>query len=159
MTGSSPHSAAARESVPPTSRREAGCPDCSDGLGAAAPVPKDSLRHRIRSKPGLAQVWRVGVFAVGLLLVALGVALAVLPGPLTIPPVLLGLWVWSTEFDWAKRFFTTFKAKASATWAHARRHPASSALVTGGGLVAAGVAFWAVNRFELVEQAAAAIGI
>jgi hypothetical protein len=43
------------------------------------------------------------VFLAGLLCIAAGVALSVLPGPLTIPPVLLGLWIWSTEFDWAQR--------------------------------------------------------
>lgn len=142
-----------------TSTQEAGCPDCTDGLGAAAPVPHGGLRHRIRSQPGLAQVWRVGVFVVGLLCMAVGVALAVLPGPLTIPPVLLGLWIWSTEFSWARRFFTTFKAKARATWAHARMHPVSSAVVTVGGLAAAGVALWLVQRYELVDRATSAVGL
>ena len=145
-------------SAPQTSH-EAGCPDCVDGLGAATPVTKGSLRHRIRSKPGLAQAWRVGVFVVGLLCVALGVALAVLPGPLTIPPVLLGLWVWSTEFHWARRFFETFKEKARATWAHAKRHPASSVIITVGGLAAAAAVFWAVGHFELVDRAKDAVGL
>jgi hypothetical protein len=29
--------------------------------------------------------------------------------------VLLGLWVWSTEFAWAARFFATFRRKATPT--------------------------------------------
>ena len=58
-----------------------------------------------------------------LLFVALGIALTVLPGPLTIPPVLLGLWVWSTEFEWARRFFAAFSRKARDAWQHARQHP------------------------------------
>lgn len=95
----------------------------------------------------------------GLLFVVLGVALAVLPGPLTIPPVLLGLWVWSSEFDWANRFFTTFKDKARAAWAHARRHPASSVIVTVGGLAAAGAAFWAVGHYQLVERVRELVGL
>jgi uncharacterized membrane protein YbaN (DUF454 family) len=132
--------------------REAGCPDCTDGLGRAAAVPKHGLRDRIRTKPGLAQAWRVGVFIAGLLCVALGIALAVLPGPLTIPPVLLGLWVWSTEFAWAQRFFTTFKQKAKDTWAHAKRHPASSILITISGLAAAAVAVWAVGHYDVVQR-------
>lgn len=134
------------------SSHEAGCPDCTDGLGAATPVEKDSLRHRIRQQPGLAQVWRVGVFVTGLLFVALGVGLAVLPGPLTIPPVLLGLWVWSTEFHWARRFFDTFKEKGRATWAHAKRHPVSSTAITVGGLALAAAAVWGVRYFEVVER-------
>ena len=52
-----------------------------------------------------------------------------LPGPLTIPPVLVGLWIWSSEFQWAARFFATFTRKARDTWRHARRHPVSSATV------------------------------
>jgi hypothetical protein len=101
----------------------------------------------------------VGVFVVGLLFMAVGVALAVLPGPLTIPPVLLGLWIWSTEFAWARRFFTSFKAKAKATWAHAKHHPASSLLVTVSGLVAAAAAVWAVNHYALIDRAKDYVGM
>jgi hypothetical protein len=142
-----------------TTRHEAGCSDCTDGLGKPAEVPSGGWRDRVRSKPGLAQVYRVGVFLAGLLFVALGVALAVLPGPLTIPPVLVGLWIWSTEFAWARRFFVSFQAKARSAWTHAKQHPVSSALITVGGLAAAGVAFWAVGHFQLVERAKDAVGL
>jgi len=130
-----------------------------DGLGQPVELPRGGLRHRIRSKPGLGQAYRLGVFVVGLAFIGLGVALAVLPGPLTIPPVLLGLWIWSTEFRFAERLFDSFKDKARDAWSHAKRHPRSSALVTVGGLVAAGVALWAVGRYELVDQARNAAGI
>jgi hypothetical protein len=147
-------------SAPPgVTRREAGCPDCTDGLGAATPVEKGSRRDRIRSAPGLARAWRIAVFLTGLMFVALGVALAVLPGPLTIPPVLVGLWIWSTEFDWARRFFLTFKKKAQATWAHAKRHPMTSTLITVGGLAAAAAAFWAVGHFQLVDRLKTLVGL
>jgi len=146
-------------SEPSVTRHEAGCPDCTDGLGKATPVQTGSWRDRIRSKPGAAQAWRVGVFLAGLLFVALGFALAVLPGPLTIPPVLLGLWIWSTEFEWARRFFVAFKEKAAATWAHAKRHPVSSTVITVGGLIAAAAAFWAVGHFQLVDRAKDLIGL
>ena len=139
-------------------RREAGCPDCTDGLGAATPVVKGSWRDRIRAKPGVAQLWRIGVFVAGLLFVVLGFALAVLPGPLTIPPVLLGLWIWSTEFAWARSIFLTAKRKARDAWAHAKQHPVSSLAITVGGLAAAGLAFWAVGHFELVDKATSALG-
>ena len=143
----------------PETRHEAGCPDCTDGLGRATAVPKHSWRDDIRSKPGLAQAWRIGVFVTGLLFVVLGIALSVLPGPLTIPPVLLGLWVWSSEFDWAKRFFTAFKQKARDAWAHARRHPVSSSIITVGGFIAAGAAFWAVGHFHVVDRVKGWIGL
>ena len=121
-------------------------------------MPTGGWRDRVRSKPGIAQLYRVCVFLAGLLFVALGVALAVLPGPLTIPPVLVGLWIWSTEFEWARRFFVSFKQKARDAWAHARRHPVSSALITLGGLAAAGAAFWAVGHYQLVDRLKDAVG-
>ena len=71
---------------------------------------------------------------------------------------LVGLWIWSSEFQWAARFFATFTRKARDTWRHARRHPVSSATVTVGGLVAAAVAFWAVWHYQLVDRATAALG-
>lgn len=134
-------------------------PEPDDGLGPPADVPGDSLRARIRSKPGLAHAYRVGVFVVGLLFIALGLALAVLPGPLTIPPVLLGLWIWSTEFRFAERLFETFKRKGRDAWAHAKRHPTSSAAITIGGLAAAGAAMWAIARFELIDKTTGLVGL
>ena len=128
-----------------------------DGLGEPTKVPRGSRRDRIRSKPGVGQAYRVAVFLVGLLFIAAGIALAVLPGPLTIPPVLLGLWIWSTEFRFAERFFDSFKEKAREAWAHAQRHPVSSAAITVGGLIAAGAAFWAVGHFDLVDRAKTAL--
>ncbi|MDP9428143.1 MAG: PGPGW domain-containing protein [Actinomycetota bacterium] len=133
------------------------CPDCTDGLGKPRPVKPGSWRDRVRSKPGPATAYRAGVFVVGLLFVLLGVALTVLPRPLTIPPILVGLWVWSTEFEWARRFFVAFRRKARDAWAHAKQHPVSSAAVTIGGLVLAGVVFWAVGHYDLVDRALAAI--
>ena len=135
------------------------CPDCTDGLGKPRPVKPGSVREKMHSSPSLLFPWRVGVFVLGLLFVLLGIALTALPGPLTIPPVLLGLWVWSSEFQWAARFFAAFKRKAQDAWRHARQHPVSSAAVTLGGLAAAGVAFWAVGHYQLVDQTKMALGL
>ena len=123
------------------------------GLGEPTEVPHGSWRDRVRAKPGLREAYRVAVFVVGLFFIAVGVALMALPGPLTIPPVLFGLWIWASEFHFAKRFFDMFARKADEAWSHAKRHPVSSTAVTVGGLIAAGVAFWAVNHFQLVDQA------
>jgi putative transmembrane protein PGPGW len=129
------------------------------GLGQPSSVPHTSFRRRIRENPALHQVWRVLVFVAGLLCVAAGFALAVLPGPLTIPPVLLGLWIWSSEFAWAQRLFRACARQARAAWQHAKQHPVSSIVITVGGIAAVLVAAWAVRRFELVAQARAALGI
>ena len=116
-------------------------------------------REHVRSKPGVSHAYRVGVFIAGLACIAGGIALAVLPGPLTIPPILLGLWLWSTEFRFADHVLDSFKEKAGQAWAHAKRQPVSSALITIAGLAAAAAAFWAVGHFELVGKARDAVGI
>ena len=150
---------ASSDTDPAIERSRPSSPESDDALPQPVAVPRGSLRDRIRSKPGLAQAYRIGVFATGLLFIALGFALAILPGPLTIPPVLLGLWIWSTEFRFAERLFESFKRKARAAWAHAKRHPASSAAITVGGLAAAGVALWAITHYELVDKGKDAIGL
>lgn len=43
--------------------------------------PRAGWRDRVRSKPGLREGYRAGVFLVGLLFIIGGFALAVLPGP------------------------------------------------------------------------------
>lgn len=132
-------------------------PDCEDGLGESTEVPHGGWRHTVRCEPGLRQVYRIGVFASGLLFVAAGGALVALPGPLTIPPLLVGLWIWSTEFRFAERLFDAFKAKGREAWAHFKKHPVTSTLVTVGGLALAAAGFWAVSHFGLVDRAREAL--
>ena len=134
------------------------CPGCTDGLGEPRPIRPGSFRAKMHANPGTTLVWRVVVFLAGLICVAIGIALTVLPGPLTIPPIVLGLWIWSSEFAWARRIFQTASRKAKETWAHAKQHPVSSALITIGGLAAAGVVVWAVGHFQLVDKATTALG-
>src|SRR5688572_30368513 len=122
------------------------------GPASPAPVPRGGWRDRVRSKPGLGQAYRVGFFLVRLLFIVLGLALAVLPGPLTIPTVLIGLWIWSTEFRFAHKLFESFRRKAREAWEHAKVHPASSALITVGGLAAAAAVAWAVPHFDLIGK-------
>ena len=122
-------------------------------------VPAGSRRDRLRRHAATRQPYRLGVFVLGLFFILGGIALAVLPGPLTIPPVLLGLWIWSWEFAFAEKFFDGFKEKADDAWEHAKRKPKSSAAATILGLVVAGVAIWAVVHYELVSRATDAIGI
>jgi hypothetical protein len=133
--------------------------EADDGLGQPAQAAPGGWRERVRAKPGAGQAYRVGVFVAGLLFIALGLGLAILPGPLTIPPVLLGLWIWSTEFRFAERFFDSFKRKGQDAWTHAKAHLASSVAITIGGLAAAGVAMWAVSHYQLVAEAKDAMGM
>ncbi len=114
---------------------------------------------RLRRTPGGTLLLRGLVFTVGLAFVVLGCVLVVAPGPLTIPPVLLGLWIWSTEFTWADRQLDRVKASARLAWEDAQRHRVLSAVVTGGGLVALGVGIWAVSRYELLARAREVVGV
>ena len=82
-----------------------------------------------------------------------------LPGPLTIPPMLFGVWVLSLEFAWADRLLDRARASATEAWEAARRRPVSSAVVTVGGLAAAGVALWAVGRYDLVDRGREVVGL
>jgi putative transmembrane protein PGPGW len=102
---------------------------------------------------------RILLFIAGLVCILAGIALAVLPGPLTIPPVLLGLYLWSLEFEFAAKFFDQFKEKGQQAWDQAKQRPIVSSLITGGGLVAAGLAVWSVSHFDLVDKARDAVGI
>ncbi len=126
---------------------------------ARAHLSTTGWRARLRRTPGGAQLLQVLVFVVGLAFVLLGCALVVAPGPLTIPPILLGLYIWSTEFAWADRWLERAKRSAQAAWRDARRRPVLSALVTVGGLVALGVAVWAIGRYELVSRLLALVGL
>lgn len=143
----------------PTTRTAGGPAAATELLGAPARVPAGGWRDRVRTKPGLGQLYRVVVFLAGLVCIAFGLVLSIFPGPLTIPPVLLGLWIWSTEFRWARRMFEAFQRKARVAWAHAKQHPVSSGLITVGGLVAAAAVIWAVQHFDLVGRAREVVGL
>jgi uncharacterized membrane protein YbaN (DUF454 family) len=130
-----------------------------DALGGRHPLTRGSFRDRVRREPGIGPLWRAAVFLLGLLSIATGAALIVLPGPLTIPPVVLGLWIWSTEFEWAHRFFARAREHGKDAWDHARAHRVTSSVVTGGGLVMALTAVWATSRYHLVDQGMAYVGL
>ena len=130
-----------------------------DGVIDPAGAQTVGWRSSIRAKPGIGQLYRVVVFLVGLVFILGGFALAVLPGPLTIPPVVLGLWIWSTEFAWAQRLFQNMSRKGSQAWEQAKERPVVSAIVTVGGLAVAGAVVWAVGHYQLVEKASGVIGI
>ena len=117
------------------------------------------FRARLRRTPGGGVLLRGVVFVVGLLFVLLGIALIALPGPLTIPPILLGVYVWSTEFAWADRLLERAKRSATEAWQQAKRRPVASAAVTLGGLVALGVGLYLVSRYDLLTRAQEALGL
>ena len=117
------------------------------------------VRARLRRTPGGAQFLRVTVFISGLLFILLGIVLIALPGPLTIPPILLGLWIWSTEFRWADRLFDRAKDSAHKALEEARRRPVLTGLVTGSGIVALVVGIYVSTRYQLVDRVLVLVGL
>jgi uncharacterized membrane protein YbaN (DUF454 family) len=99
------------------------------------------------------------VFVVGLALIVLGLVLIVLPGPLTIPPILLGVWVWSREFEFARRWLRPLQARGSAAWKQAKRTPVRTSVVTVLGLVGAGAVIWLVVSHDLVDRGRQLVGL
>ena len=61
----------------------------------------------------------------GLLLMCRRAVTGPLPGPGGIPIALLGIAVWSSEFEWAQRLMYWFKAqlKRYLAWPLSHRHP------------------------------------
>lgn len=116
-------------------------------------------RARIRARPTLRWVWKGAVLLLGLAFVAVALALSVFPGPLTIPPLLLGVWIWSTEFRWAARLVDEARRRAKKTWEQARRRPVLATVTTLGGLAAAVAMVWVVRHYELVMRARDYLGV
>lgn len=96
---------------------------------------------------------KTAVFLLGLGLIVLGLVLSVLPGPLTIPPVLAGLAVWALEFAFAERLLRRARRQADSAWAAAQAHPVRSGLVTVGGLALAVTAGYLVVHHDLLSRA------
>lgn len=68
------------------------------------------LRKLWRALPG--SVRKTIVLVIGSTLIALGAALIVLPGPFTMPLVILGLVVLAVEFTWAESLLIKAKTQA-----------------------------------------------
>lgn len=109
-------------------------------------------REKIRSRKRTHHPYRFAVFLVGLLCVAVGIALSPLPGPLTIPPILLGVYIWSSEFAWAHRWLGQLTTKGQLAWQHAKKHPVADAGLTVLGLIITVSILWAANHYGLVDK-------
>jgi uncharacterized membrane protein len=102
---------------------------------------------------------RIVLFVAGLLLIITGLVLVVLPGPLTIPPILLGLWLWSLEFEFARRLLRPARERGSQALGKAREKPVHTTVVTVLGLVGAGIAIWMALRYDLLDRGRELVGL
>ena len=118
-------------------------------------VTRLKLRDRVRRLPAGDVIVHGSVFLLGAAFIGLGFAAVVLPGPLTIPPILLGLAIWSLEFDFAQSWLDKAKVPAQKAWDEAQAHPWRTALVTGGGVVLMIVAALLIAQFGLLDRARA----
>ena len=111
------------------------------------------LRDKVRVLPGGDLFVRVTVFVLGAAFIVVGVAAIVLPGPLTIPPILVGLAIWSLEFAFAQALLERAKGPARAAWTQAKAHPWRTGVVTVGGLALAVAGAVLASKYGLVGQA------
>lgn len=116
------------------------------------------LRDRLRKLPAGDLIVHGTIFVLGLAFILLGFAFIVLPGPLTIPPILVGLLIWSLEFDFAEKWLDKAKEQAQEAWDYAKAHPWRTGLVTGGGTVAVVVGAVAASRYGLVDHVKDLVG-
>jgi uncharacterized protein (TIGR02611 family) len=84
----------------------------SAGVGGWA----TGLRERVRSMPGGAMVWRVGITLVGVAIIAAGILLLPLPGPGWLI-IFGGLGVLATEYEWAARLLRRAR-RSVGRWSH-----------------------------------------
>lgn len=125
------------------------------GLGHRA----GALRRALRAHPVGAGVLKLVVALVGGGLVLLGLLALALPGPLTIPPVLLGLYILASEFAWAERWRDRAGVAGRRAWTQARRRPVATAVTSLLGLAGAGMAVWAFQHYELLARGREVAGL
>jgi hypothetical protein len=121
-------------------------------------VPTTGWRARLRATRAGSWALKAIVLLAGGFFIAVGLVLVVLPGPLTIPPVLLGLYIWSTEFAWADRWRVGMVAQGRVAWGAARRRPVHTAAVTVGGIVLLVVGLLAARKYDFVDRVLGSFG-
>lgn len=111
------------------------------------------LRERVRKLPAGDLLVRWGIFVLGAVFIAIGFALIALPGPLTIPPVLLGLAIWALEFEFAQAWLDRAKVPARKAWSEAVLHPWRTGFVSAAGMALALVAAVVAAQYDLFGRA------
>jgi hypothetical protein len=110
----------------------------------AATQPRAGWRQRAKAHRGSRYAYLACVFLLGLLVILACLGLwTFLPAPLAIPPMLIGVWIWSTEFPFAGGLLDWLKDKGQTARDYAKDHPVKFGLATVAGFVVAAAAYWA----------------
>lgn len=88
------------------------------------------LRSRVRALPGGALIWRIGITAVGIVVIAVGVVLLPLPGPGWVI-IFAGLGLLATEYSWAARLLAWARAHVVGWTRWAARQPLAVRVILG----------------------------
>jgi uncharacterized protein (TIGR02611 family) len=115
-------------------------------LRAFAPSGLISHHSDVIFRSSARLIRRVLVTVVGLAVLGLGIALLALPGP-GVLVIALGFFILSSEYEWARRYFTIARQKASALADQAVANPWSTAvsILASLGLIAAGAVWGSVT--------------
>jgi uncharacterized protein (TIGR02611 family) len=115
------------------------------------------VRDRIRANPTGRLALKIGIGALGALVVALGIVLIPFPGP-GWAIVIVGLAIWSLEFAWAKNLLE-FTKRHVAAWTHriARQSLPMRAAIGAAGLLFVGAIVWTSVRLTFGVDLAALV--
>jgi uncharacterized protein (TIGR02611 family) len=94
---------------------EAARPGQPDGAVRSGVVGRMSaVRARVRSVPGGALAWRIGITVIGVAVIIVGIVLLPLPGPGWVI-IFAGMGLLATEYEWASRLLRTAR-RMLAEW-------------------------------------------
>lgn len=91
-------------------------------VGDALERGRDHARNRVAKLPGGLLTWKILIGVLGLAIIVLGVVLLPLPGPGWLI-IFLGLGLWGTEFEWAKRLLGFARRQVGAWTDWVQRQP------------------------------------
>lgn len=83
---------------------------------------RDRLRTQVSRLPGGVLTWKVLIAVLGLAIIIVGIVLLPLPGPGWLI-IFVGLGLWGTEFEWAKRLLRFARRQVGAWTDWVQRQP------------------------------------
>lgn len=116
--------------------------DGSAGILARVRASANAVRSWVYERPGGGKAWRVGIALSGLVVIAVGIVLLVVPGPGWLV-IFAGLGIWATEFAWARSLLRFVRRTVDAWTAWLRRQPRWVTVLAGtSGLVIVAAVAW-----------------